>query len=484
LSSTKKNFLYQILYQVLISILPFITSPYISRILGAENLGTYSYVYSIITFFILFANLGINNYGNRLIAKSRENNIKLSKEFTSLFILHLLLSILTSIIYMVFVIIFVTEDKTIYIIQSLFLIANMIDISWLFFGLEKFKLTVTRNSIIKIMTVILVFIVVKSSNDLWKYTAIMSLGTLFSQITLWGFVKKYTKFTKVKLKDLISHIKPMLMLFVAALAIVVFSYTDKIMLGRMSEMAQLGYYENAYKLIEFPVGFITALGTVMLPKISNLLSKKDDNKAKEYIGLSMKCSMFAASIIFWGILSIAKEFSYLFWGKEFLMSGIIIQYLSICIILMSWNGVIRTQYLIPNEKDKKYLIAVLISAVVNVIINYILIPKYGGIGAAIGTVCSYFTIFIIQNVFVIKTLPLKEYISKSIGYFFIGAIMFHIINLINMNTEYSVISLITKILIGGCVYLLLLIIYTFIVKDEFILNNLKKIKIRKVKNNE
>lgn len=475
-TSIKKNFFYQIFYQILISILPFITSPYISRVLGADKIGIYSYVFSIITFFNLFANLGINNYGNRLIAKSRDDAEELSKSFSSLLFLHVILNVVMLSIYLLFVNLMKPENSIIYIIQAIFLIANMIDISWLFFGLEKFKITVTRNSIIKIITVICVILFVKSKGDLWKYTLIMALGTFISQVSLWGFVKRYTKIKKVTLSEIILHIKPMFVLFGAAVAVTIFSYIDKIMLGKMSDMAQLGYYENAYKLIEFPVGFITALGTVMLPKISNLLTKKDKEAVKEYIKKSMQLSMIMASAIFFGIAAISKEFSYLFWGPDFIQSGIIIQYLAICIVLMSWNGVIRTQYLIPNERDKTYLLAVSVSAIVNVIINYILIPKYGAIGAAIGTICSYFVIWTIQNLSILKELPILNYAKKSIVYFIMGLLMYMIIAMINQRTMYSITTLILKIITGSSVYGILLIVYSYIVKDNFVIENIEKVK--------
>ncbi len=486
-SSVKKNFAYQFIYQMLISILPFVTSPYISRVLGADNIGIYSYVYSVITIFIVVANLGISNYGNRIIAKSRDDKDKLSKNFTELFVLHLILSAMMLSVYIAYILIFDLDNKLIFIIQILFLIANSIDISWLFFGLEQFKLTVTRNALVKILAVILIFLVVKSRNDLWKYTLIMSTATLLSQITLWGFFKKYTSFCKIKLSNILIHMKPMLVLFAAAIAVTIFNYIDKVMLGSMSSMQQLGFYENAHKIIEFPTGFITAIGAVLLPKIANLLSKKDEKQVKRYIGLSMQFSMLAASAIFFGVSAVAKEFSYLFWGKEFITSGVIIQYLSVCIILMSWNSVIRTQYLIPNEKDKSYLLAVSMSAIINVIINYLLIPKYGAVGAAIGTICSYLMIFLMQNVSVYKELPLLYYAKKVIPYFIIGFIMNSIIRIINNYTSYSIMFLILKILLGAIVFISLLILYAIIFRDEFIVENLKKIKssielkIKKVK---
>ena len=150
-SNIKKNFLYQIFYQILISLLPFVTSPYISRVLGATQIGIYTYVYSIITFFLLFANLGISNYGNRLVAKNRNNQDKLNIEFSSLYYLHLLLSFVVLFIYILFIVLFVDKNKMIFIVQMIFIVANLLDISWLFFGEEDFKSTVLRNSFVKII---------------------------------------------------------------------------------------------------------------------------------------------------------------------------------------------------------------------------------------------------------------------------------------------------------------------------------------------
>ena len=482
-SSIKKNFLYQIFYQILISLLPFVTSPYISRVLGATQIGIYTYVYSIITFFLLFANLGISNYGNRLVAKNRNNQDKLNIEFSSLYYLHLLLSFVVLFIYILFIVLFVDKNKMIFIVQMIFIVANLLDISWLFFGEEDFKSTVLRNSFVKIINCILIFVLVKDSNDLILYTIIMSLGTLLSQLILWPFAFKYISFVKVSFQEIFKHTKKMSILFVATLAVSIYSYTDKIMLGSMSTMSQLGYYENAWKMIEFPVGFITALGTVMLPKMSNLVACREEKKLEKYITKSMRISMLGAAIICFGLLSISSEFSVVFWGSKFAESGTIMKIMSICVVFMSWNGVIRSQYLIPTEKDKIYLIAVSISSIVNVIINFLLIPKIGAAGAAIGTVISYFVIYMTQNYFVRKDLDEKMYLKMSIPYFVIGLLMFLVITILNLFVEYSVLGMIFKIVIGGIVYLSLLLIYNKLFKDDLI-NELLTVVLRKVFKNK
>lgn len=471
----KKNFIYLLLYQALISLLPFITSPYISRVLGASKIGVYSYVFSVITLFLLFANLGIANYGNRLIAKNRDNKETLNKEFSSLFYLHLILSLIVLLVYIGFIFLFEKENIIIFIIQAVFMVANMLDISWLFWGEEDFKSTTIRNAIIKLITCIFIFVFVKKNNGLVTYTVIMSCGTLVSQLILWPFAFKYIKLIKVPTREVFKHFKKMLALFGAQLAVTLYSYMDKIMLGFMGAMAQLGFYENAWKLIEFPVGFITALGTVMLPKMANLIANEDKKKVEKYIFKSIRFSMLASSAIAFGMMAIAKEFSVKFWGQEFVESGYIIRIMAVCILLMSWNGVIRNQFLIPMEKDREYLRAVVLSAIVNLVMNIILIPKYGARGAAIGTVLSYLTIFFVQNYYARKHLPLKKYFINTIPYIIVGLFMYGFLMIIDSFIPLTILGLFIKIFIGAIIFIIMLLLYTFFSKDTFVIDCLHDI---------
>lgn len=183
-TSIKKNFMYQMIYQILIIILPFVTSPYIARVIGAEGLGTYSYSYSIAYYFVLFSMLGLSNYGNRIIAQNRESQDKLNEVFSNVLAIHMLFSFGCFIIYCIYAF-FVAKERVYAIIQTAYVLSGIFDISWFYFGIEKFKLTVTRNTIIKILNVICVFTFVKQPSDLWKYCIIMAFGMLISQITLW-----------------------------------------------------------------------------------------------------------------------------------------------------------------------------------------------------------------------------------------------------------------------------------------------------------
>lgn len=462
-SSVKKNFSYNIIYQILILILPLITAPYVSRVIGAEGNGIYSYTYSIVQYFALFAMLGLNNYGNRTVAKCRDNKEKLSREFSSIYVLQLLTTISMVILYLAYIYLFDNRYITFALIQLIYLVSTCFDINWLFFGLEKFKLTVTRNTIIKIVSAVSIFAFVKTKEDLTIYAILMTGASLFSQLSLWPFVRKEVKFAKPKWKEVIKHLKPNIILFIPVIAVSVYKIMDKIMLGSMSTIENVGYYEYAERILNMPISIITALGTVMLPRISNLVANGENNTIKIYIDKSMDFMMFLSVAICFGLIVVSPEFIPIFLGNEFIRTGEVIQYLAITIVFISWANVIRTQYLIPNEKDKSYIISVLIGAFVNFSINLLLIPKYEVMGATIGTILAEFAVMLYQTIAVRKELDIKKYLRYLVKYTISGIIMYIIIVNLKNIIQNQYLLILSQILMGGLIYLLLN--YKFIIKN-------------------
>lgn len=292
MNNIKTNIFYNIIYQILILILPLITIPYVSRVIGADGVGIYSYTYSIAYYFMLIAMLGLNNYGNRVIAKVRDDKKRLSREFCSIYVFQLIISTIMVVLYYLYVIVFDNQYRLIAFIQGMYVLSSAFDINWFFFGMEKFKLTITRNVLIKVVSFILIFALVKTSNDIWKYTAILAGSMLISNIFLFSFIKKYINLVKITHKDIIKHFKPNLILFLPVIATSIYKIMDKIMLGRLSSITELGYYENAEKITQVPVAIITALGTVMMPRVSNMLSNQQENKVKQIVGETMPLAMF------------------------------------------------------------------------------------------------------------------------------------------------------------------------------------------------
>lgn len=457
--SIKKNFMYNIFYQVLAIIVPLITSPYLARTLGAERIGINTWTYSVVFYFMIFALLGVNNYGNRSIAYVRDNTEKLSKEFWSIYLCQAFTSIVAIGAYIVYLIYFAKKYRLIAILQIFYILGNALDVTWLFYGLEEFKVTVTRNSLVKLLGLVGIFLLVKTPDDLWKYTIIVSGTSFIGQALLWPLVLKKVRVIRVRLNDVVPHIKPICILFIPVLAISVFSNMDKYMLGLMSDMRQTGLYENANKIIEIPKAVITALGTVMLPRTANLIASGNEKKSREYIRNTMIYTILLGSAFVFGMAAVAEEFSVIFWGEDFLMSGKLIAVMSPAILFSVFGNVIRTQYLIPRSKDKEYIISLIVGAVTNLCLNYILIPEIGAMGAAIATVISEFCMTFLQSFYVRKSLDMKNYILDSYVFIIIGFIMFLFVRVIGKCVPLSIGSLILMIVSGGVIYVCLTIIF-------------------------
>ncbi|MBR4627241.1 MAG: flippase [Ruminococcus sp.] len=474
-SSVKKNFMYQMIYEVLVIILPFVTSPYIARVIGASGLGVYSYSYSIAFYFVLFSMLGLKNYGNRAIAMVRDNEKHLNETFTNITILHIIVSLICLAAYVGYI--FILAEQRLYaVIQLFYVLSGLFDISWFYFGIEKFKMTVFRNITIKILNVVCIFVFVRDEGDLWKYCLIMSLGMLISSLILWVPLRKYVKFVKPDKQKILMHLKPLLILFIPAVAVSLYKYMDKIMIGQLSSKAQLGFYDNAEKINIIPLTVISSFGTVMMPKMSNLAAKANKKESEKYMSISMQFVMFLAFALSFGLASIGKVFAPIFWGKEFTLSGTLMMYLSITIPFISFANVIRTQYLIPNEKDREYILSVVLGAIVNLTINFLLIPEHGAVGATIGTIAAEVTVCLVQVYAVRKELPMLRYLRSFIVFLPIGAVMFAATYGIGVLLGKSFTTLFIQIFVGGCIYAVFSLIYFVATKNEFFLKTVNGVK--------
>ncbi|WP_269920188.1 oligosaccharide flippase family protein [Caldifermentibacillus hisashii] len=466
MSSIRRNFIYNSIYQILLFLLPLITAPYISRVLGPSGIGTYAYTNTIANYFVLFSMLGVNNYGNRSIAMARERKSELSETFWGIYYFQLLISLIMSIVYIIILLSTPLENKLIYFLQFLFVISAAFDINWFCFGLEKFRITVVRNIIIRLLTVLAIFYFVKTEADLWIYTLLMAGSMLISQLVIWPFVIKNVYFIRPRWKSIKQHIKPNLLLFIPVIAVSLYKIMGKIMIGLLSTLDEVGFYHNAMSIISIPMGIITALGTVMLPRMSSLISKGYQNQSKQMIEKSMVFIMFLSSALMFGIAGIAPVFVPWFFGDKFIRTTELVIYMAPSIIFISWANVIRTQYLIPNSKDKHYIISVLIGALVNIIINIILIPSIGALGAAIGTVLAEVSVCVIQNLMVRKEIDLKSYFIKGVAFIIFGVAMFVTVRLLSSISSSAIVTLSFQIFVGALVYLILSFGYLLVLRKK------------------
>lgn len=456
--SLKKNFGYQAFYQIFVLLLPLFTSPYISRVLGPSSLGIYSYYYSVANYFVLFAMLGVNNYGNRLISSCRKDGKNIiSKEFSSLAIVHIIVSAICLVVYVAYSLLIVSDDEQVFAtIQGLMIVGALFDINWFFFGLEEFKLTVTRNTVVKVVTVSLIFIFVREQGDLWKYCFIMAGGTAASQIVVWPFLKKYIDFTLPSKEDILKHIKPLFILFIPVLAVSVYKIMDKIMLGQLATKTDVGYYDNAEKIITIFNTVIASFGTVMLPRMNNLFAEGKNSEGLSYIDKSLNYILVFSYAVAFGVGSIADNFSVWFWGNNYAESGRILAILVFTLPFVAFASVIRMQYLIPKREDKAYIISVCGGALVNLTVNILLIPKYSGVGAAIGTLLAEIFVCVFQMYTVRNEVNCMIYVRKSLPYLLSAILMYVTVKSVGLFWDNSSIflKLICQTTVGAIVYLI------------------------------
>lgn len=423
MSSLKRNVIYNSVYQFLILFLPFITAPYLSRVVGPDGIGLFSYSYSIALYFTLFALLGLNNYGNREIASVQNDPVKRSRLFFEIYITQISSFTVCLVIYLLYAFNF-AYDKKAAVIQSIFVLSSLLDVNWFFFGMEKFKITVLRNTVIKLITMLLIFVLVKNSDDLYIYITVMASGYLVSQLSLWPFLKKYVHFTSITFHGVIRHIRPNLVLFIPVISVSVYKIMDKVMLGHLGTMEELGFFDNAEKIINVPIALITAIGTVMMPRMTNLIASNKIKESRVYIDKTMLIMLFFATGAMMGIVAISDVLSITYYGNDFQSSGVVMNYLAITILFLACGNVIRSQYLIPNRKDSVYITSAILGAISNFIVNLLLIPRLGAIGAAIGTVVAEFIVCFYQLYSVRKLFNFSKYFIHEMAFLLVGIVMY------------------------------------------------------------
>ena len=477
----KINVLYSVTFQVLEIILPLLTAPYLSRVLGADCLGLFSKSQALGQYFFLFCMLGVKNYGNRAIARVRDNRYVRSKTFWEIYGFQFLVALLFYGLYWAACFTYVTENRWIYMIQSLYVLSGVVNVNWFCFGMEKFKLTTMRSAAIRILSAVCIFVFIKDQSDLGLYTFIISFGLVLSNLIVWPLVVRHADFVRPTWKGMKPHIKPNLLLFWPVLAVSIYNVMDKLMLGYFSPDAEVAFYANAERIITVPTTIILALDNVVMPRMSNLFARDNtEKKVKFLMDTVMLFAMFMAAAMAFGMAGISDVFAPWFYGKEFVRCGYFLMLLSPVIVFKGWAGALRTQFIIPTGRDKIYVFSLTAGAIINLILNLILIPRINGVGAIIGTLAAEFAVCFIQFFLCRKEIDIKQYLINGFSFCGIGAIMFFVVESLSHVSSSALLTLIVQILCGGLFYLLLGSFYMIKIRKNPVLVNeaLKTLKIK------
>lgn len=462
--SLKTNFIFQALYQTIILVIPLVISPYLTRVLGAEKLGIYTYSNSIAFYFLLICNLGILMHGQRLIVSRRDDDVKLRKAFWSLFSLHTAVSFFSLILYVAYCFLFVKSNRSIYLIQIFYVVSALVDITWLFYGLENFKSIVFKNIFVKVIDLILIFVFVKTKDDLWVYTLIVSCSLFAGQAIMIPQAIRLVKPIKFSFVDIKEHVKPLLVLFVSVIASTLYTVFDKTLLGILSPtIDDVAFYEYSNRITQVPRSILAVVVTVMFPRACAYVESNDIDSLKKIIRLStILVSLFGSAFMF-GLMAISDKLSIVYYGNEFSVCGKIIRMMSPLIWIIYISEILRNEYLVPVGKDFIYVLGTIISALVNISLSSILIPYLGINGAIIGSVSAelfgwMYTLFVTRKIYSFFSL-----LRDSVPFLLLGLTMGTGIYFMDKNTPQSVLWLILEILAGGVYYLVLMIpiIYFF-----------------------
>ncbi len=428
--STKKNAAYNVAYRLFSVLLPLVTAPYLSRVVGTEGVGLYAEAWTMSELFCLVGMLGLADYGVRTIAQARDNRKELNRTFSGIWQMQLMVAGAALLAWLGYVFLFAGDEKTIALHLTMMSISCLCSFDWCLMGLDLFKPIALRNTFVKLAAAACVFIFVKSKNDLWIYGFAWSLATLAGNLSCAVTLKGKVTYRPVSLRESLKHLRPCAVLFISVLAVSIYRKMDKIMVYNIAGKHENGLYENAEKIIYCLSGFISAIGTVMMPKIANLQKKGETERIARHIDKSMDLIICMVSAMAFGVAAVADRFAPLFYGEAFRYSGSLMIPLGFTLIMIGFANVIRTQVVLPQKRDHIFVKSVCTGAVVNLVVNACLIPSMKSMGAVIGTLAAELTVPLVQYIILRKELPYKRYLGYVALYAVVGGVMLGCVRLV------------------------------------------------------
>lgn len=446
-----ENVFYNMLYQVIVTVLPIVTTPYTARVLGLHANGIHSFTESIVTYFIVFGALGTSLYGIRKVAYVRDDKQKLSHTTVEIIILRIILMVASLGIYIP-VLCFNSEYAFVYRIHIINIVANGIDISWFYQGVEDFKRVTIRNLFVKLVFVISLFLFIRQPSDLPKYIFLIVVSTLLGNLLMIYYLPQYIYIKRGVFRPL-SHIKSSLMLFIPQAMNYVYALLDRSMLGWMTHTDNVSIYDQAQRLIRMVTAILQSVGYVMMARVANMTATNDREGIIHYVHKSINFNMFLAFPAMFGLVGIANDFIPFFLGAEYMAVVKVLQILSILILTMSLNSILGVQMLMPMGKENIYAIATTAGAVTNVIINIILIPSIGIMGACASSIGAEIIVFVISYWNLKNMFNIRRILKDNIFVILASLIMFLVVRLISKIELNIFLKICVELVSGGSVYI-------------------------------
>ena len=467
-----RNYAYNLSYQLLVIILPIITTPYVTRVFSSNDLGTYGYFNSIVTYFILLATLGVANYGTKEISSHRKD---IRKNFWGIYTLQFGATCLSILLYIILCFAFSFMQNPVAYILGLSLLSKGMDISWLFQGLEDFRKITVRNITVKLVGVVSIFLFVKTPGDLYLYVSLLTVFELLGQLSMWFPAREFIGKPHLDLCYAKKHLKPVILLFLPQIAISLYVTLDRTMLGALASTTDVGIYDQALKLVNILLTLVTSLGSVMLPRVSNLLSTGDKKSVNRMNQLSFLIYNLVIFPTIAGMLIINNDFVKFFLGKDFQEAKYAIAIMIFRMFFIGWTNIMGIQILIPHNKNKEFLTSTTVPAIISVGLNLLLLPEFGYIGAAIVSVLTEVFVWVIQLYFTRKYLKDVPIFKSTVKIFLASILMYVALSFLKSILTFTpIVNVVVCAIVGAILYGLLILLFKVVSLKEIkeqLLNN-------------
>lgn len=398
--SVKFNFIMNSILTASAMIFPIITYPYVSRILQPSGIGTVSFANSVITYFSMFAQLGVPTYGIRACAKVRDDKEKLSRTVQEIMLINIVTCIIVYLAFgcSLYWIPQFREEKLLYIVMGSLILFNTIGVEWLYKGLEQYSYITMRSIVFKFIALIAMFLLIHEKEDYVIYGGITIFAAAGSNVLNFLNLRKYIYLHPVGTYNFRQHLKPISIFFAMSIATTVYTNMDNVMLGFMRGTTENGYYDAAVKIKNILVSFVTSLGTVLLPRVSYYIEVGEKEKFQQIAKKALNFVFLISVPMCIYFILFAKPSIDILSGSAFANAVFPMQLIMPTLVFIGLTNIIGLQMLVPLGREEQVLYSEIVGAIVNIIVNSLLIPRMGAAGAAIGTVLAEISVFCVQVV--------------------------------------------------------------------------------------
>lgn len=469
--SVKRNYIYNVAYQILVLVTPLVTTPYVSRVLGADNIGKVSYESSAASYFVMLAALGTGLYGSREISYMQGSLENRTKVFWNIAALRGICSFVSLFVYILYAF-EIRNGNPLCLIMAVSIATSAIDITWFFQGMEDFSRIIVKNLILKIADIVFIFVFVNSRDDILLYALSGTLMPALAHLSLWPSLR--TAVEKRNVKDIrpFSDFKVILSLFIPTIAVSIYTILDKIIIGLVDSSGfENGYYEQAVKISKMTLTLLTALGTVMVPRIGNCYMHNEMQAVRRYMYRSYRFAWFLGIPLCLGVIGISDNLVPWFFGDGYHQVAVLLKVLPLLIPAIGISNVTGVQYLIPTQRQNLFTATVIIGSAANMALNAVFVPKLFAMGAALASVITEMTVAVIQLILVRKELHFQDIAGHMPKYASAGMVMLAAVRIENFFFCPSVVNTAVMISSGAAVYGLMLLI----LRDDFFISYLKMI---------